>query len=177
MLIITGAFTTAGGLFLLLWYRTLAGLPRMVQPPWARRAPFKWAAPVLGAAIFAGGLYGLARAAPAAAWVGAVLSILIAFALLRFDRYSATMRIIHDHYLQVRREKGGTTEADALFHTARWRYPDWSEDRIVELVAGKDIESVILLMTIQENGIHPISDWELYRSVRAKAARIARVAR
>ncbi len=177
MLIIAGAFTTAGGIFLLLWYRTLAGLPRRQQPPWVRRTPFKWAAPVLGATMFAGGLFALARATPAAAWAGAVLSILIAFALLRFDRYSATMRIIHDHYLQVLREKSGATETDALFLTARWRYPDWSEDRIAELIAGKGIESVILLMTIQENSIHPISDWELYRSLRAKAARIVRAAR
>ncbi len=63
-------------------------------------------------------------------------------------------------------------ESEVLYHTARWRYPAWQHDRLVELVAGKDIESLILLMMISENKINPISDWELYRSLKAAAARI-----
>jgi len=43
----------------------------------------------------------------------------------------------------------------------------------VELVAGKDIENLMLLMLINENKVNPISDWELYRSSKAKAARVA----
>ncbi len=177
MLIIAGALSTAVGLFLFLWCRTLAGLPQKLQPRFVRFGLFKWGVPSAGATVFAAGLFLLAQAGPAPVSVGAVLSVLAALALVRFDRYSATMRIIHDHYVRIRRVHGGMTEPEALFLTARWRYPDWSEDRVLELIAGKNIESVILLMIIQENGIHPISDWELYRSLRAKAARIVRAAR
>ena len=40
------------------------------------------------------------------------------------------------------------------------------------MVGGKDIESLILFMIVQENRIHPIRDWELYRKLKKKASRV-----
>jgi hypothetical protein len=91
-----------------------------------------------------------------------------------FDRYSAEMRIIRDRYREIRRANPGLADGEALFQTAFWRYPGWSQDRLVELVAGKDIESLTLLIILNEHGINPIADWELYRSLKSKAARIVR---
>ena len=42
----------------------------------------------------------------------------------------------------------------------------------LELVAGKDIAGLILVMLVSENKINPISDWELYRTLKLKVARI-----
>ena len=169
MQILFGAAVTAGGLFLFLWYRTLVALPQRKRPGFSVLALFKWGLPTLSVVVFAGGLWLLARTAPVAAVTATLLAVLLGGALLRFDRYSATMRIIHDSYRGIR-EAPGMSEPDALFLTARRRYPDWSGDRVLELVAAKDVESVILLMVIQENGIHPIADWDLYRSLRSSGA-------
>jgi hypothetical protein len=173
MLLLLGALTTSGGLFLLLWYRTLAGLPVRLQPSVVRTAGFKWGVPAAGLVVFASGLFLLAsvRVWAAAAAIG--VSSLLGFILLKFDRYSANMRVIHDHYVRVREANPGISEMEVLFLTARWRYPAWSHDRVLELVAGKDIENLILLIVVNENKINPISDWELYRSLKAKAERIS----
>jgi hypothetical protein len=103
--------------------------------------------------------------------VGAlVAAVTLSLLIVKFDRYSADMRIIHDYYRNVRTANPGLEENELLFITAMWRYPQWSHDRIVELVAGKDIENLLLLMLISENKINPLTDWELYRSLKTKAA-------
>jgi hypothetical protein len=174
MLTALGIMTSAGGLFLYLWYRTVVGLPRKVRPPFTRPGVFRWGIPGVSAAVFMAGLFLLysvgAGVAAAAAFVSIVLVILIA----RLDRYSAEMRMIRDRYLDIRRANPGLEDGELLLQTARWRYPTWSYDRLVELVAAKDIQSLVLLMIINENGVNPISDWELYRSLKAKVMRIVR---
>ncbi len=123
--------------------------------------------------LFTSGLYQLAviniRLVPAALAAAALLSWLF----IKFDRYSAEMRIIHDRYRRIRSANPGVEEIEVLFRTAQWRYPQWPEERILEFVAGKDIRNLILLMLLDENGIDPISDWELYRSMKTRVARIA----
>jgi hypothetical protein len=169
-----GALTVAAALFLFLWYRTIASLPASRQLPFAATPPFKWGIPGISVVVFAMGLYLLSLEN---AWIAASalgLTVAIAGVFLKFDRYSASMRIIYDRYAQTKSANPAMEEIEVLYHTARWRYPKWDHDRLVELVAGKDIEAVMLLIVIGENRIHPISDWELYRDIKAKAARIAR---
>lgn len=173
MLIFLGVMTAAGGFFLFLWYRAVVSLPINKQPLFIHTMLFKWSIPVISFTVCAAGLYLLSAIS---LWLaGGVLAaaVLLAFLVVKFDRYSAEMRIILDHYRKVREANPGMEELEALYLTARRRYPRWSHDRIVELVAGKDIENLILLMLINENKINPISDWELYRSLKAKAARVA----
>lgn len=171
MLIIFGAMTAAGGLFLFLWYRAIVAAPVRRQPLFIHAAAVKWGVPAISLILFAMGLFLLAaiRAwyAVAACGAGAALISLV----LKFDRYSANIRLIYDRYLTIRRVNPEMEEVEILFHTARWRYPRWTEDRIVELVAAKDIQSLILLMLISENKINPISDWDLYRSLQVKVDR------
>jgi hypothetical protein len=125
-------------------------------------------------APFTAGLGLLVRAGPAYAVAALAGSGLLLYLVTKFDRYSAHMRLIYDRYREIRRANPELPELDALYFTARWRYPSWSDDRLVELVAGKDIQTLILLMLVSENDVHPISDWELYRSLRMKAERITR---
>ncbi len=165
----------AAGTFLFLWYRTLAGLPLRRQPSCIRHALLKWGVPALALVLFAEGVVLLVEVSPAAALAAVTLSAVLCALVIRFDRYSAEMRLIHDRYLSIRQANPGMEEMEVLFHTARSRYPQWSHDRIVELVAGKDIETLCLLMIVNENQINPIRDWELYRNLRAKAKRIIRV--
>jgi hypothetical protein len=80
--------------------------------------------------------------------------------------------MIFGHYSRLRQANPGMEEAEVLFRTAHWRYPDWSHDRLVEMTAGKDIGSLVLFMLISEYDINPIQDWELYRSLKTKVAAI-----
>jgi hypothetical protein len=172
-MILLGAMIAAGGLFLFFWYRTIAGLPRKMQPPFSRPAIFRWGVPAASLLVFGIGTVLLGIISPVAAVISLAISALLAVLLIKLDRYSANMRVIYDHYREVGVANPGMEEAEVLFHTARWRYPGWSHDRLVELVAGKDIEHLLLLMLIQEYEINPIQDWELYRTLKIKAARIA----
>jgi hypothetical protein len=172
MLIALGAMTGAAGLFLFLWYRTLAGLSVRRQPAFLHAPAFKWGVPAIALVLLSMGLALLAAvsALVAAAFAGAAL--LAAFAVLKFDRYTADMRAIHEDYRRIRAANPGMPEFEALFHTAERRYAGWSEDRLVELVAGKDIAGLILLIIIKDNEINPISDWELYRRLKLRVGRV-----
>jgi len=174
MLTILGIMTVAGGLFLLFWYRTLVSLPVNQQPQFIYPAVFKWGIPILGVLICALGLFLLLEVR---LWMGmAVFAVaaMLAALLIRFDRHLANMRLIHDRYCKIKESNPDMDDQEVLYHTAQWRYPDWSHDRLVELVAGKGIEGLLLLMVITENKVNPISDWELYRSLKTKAASIAK---
>src|SRR5881397_657928 len=171
MLPALGAMTAAGGLFLFLWYRTVVALPAAEQPLFIRPAAFKWGVPTLALVLFVTGVFLLGTVRLPLAWVAAGAAALAVVLVLKFDRYSAEIRVIHDRYRSLRQANPQTEEIEVLFHTARWRYPAWTHDRLVELVAGKDIQSLILLMLINENKINPISDWELYRLLKVKVAR------
>jgi hypothetical protein len=170
------AFGIAGtllGLYLFLWYRTVVALPVAVRPDFVRSAMFKWCVPALGSLLFASGVLALSAAG---LWLGGsalAASVLAGWLIMRFDRYSAELRLIHERYRRLREANPAMEEFEVLFHLAEWRYPGWSQDRLVEMAAGKDIEGLMLLMMIRENGINPLSDWELYRSLKARAARIA----
>jgi hypothetical protein len=173
MLVFLGIMTTAGGLFLFLWYRTIAGLPARQRPPFLQPGIFKWGVPAVSLLVFASGVILMASVSLALAAVAAGVAGFLAYLIIRFDRYSANMRLIHDHYCRVRRANPDMEELEVLFQTAAWRYPEWSHDRLVELVAGKSFEDLLLLMIINENSVNPLSDWDLYRTLKKKASSIA----
>ncbi len=173
MLAFLGLMTVAGGLFLFLWYRTVVSLPAGKQPLFVHHALFKWGIPVVSLTVFASGIYLVSAVKYWIAGAALAAAVLLSFLVVKLDRYSAELRIIHDHYRELRAANPGMEELEALFLTAQWRYPRWPHDRVVELVAGKDIGSLMLLMLINENKINPIADWELYRSLKAKADRVA----
>ena len=172
MLVALGAMTLAAGLFLFLWYRTVVGLPVRRQPLFIHSAGFKWGMPLAAAVVLVLGIVLLASIRWQAASAGAAGAALLAFLVLKFDRYTAEIRSIYDHYRKVRAANPAMEEFEVLLHTAEWRYPRWSEDRLVELVAEKDIAGLILLILIKDNEVNPISDWDLYRALRLKVDRI-----
>lgn len=172
MWMLTGGMTAAGGLFLFFWYRTVVSLPLQSRPPFVRAVAFKWGVPLLSLMLFAAGLYLLAYEGLWAVLGAVAIAGLLGFLLQKFDRYSAEARGVFHHYTRFREANPGLEEADALYLTAQHRYPGWDEDRLVELVAGKDIQSLILMILIQENKINPIGDWELYRKLKVSVAEI-----
>jgi len=174
MLAAVGAAGAAGGLFLILWYRTLASLPEARQPKFIHAASFKIGVPIAGLGLVVAGLLLLASVSLVAAGLALVAGGMAAWALIRFDRYTADMGRTYERYRRIRAANPDMTELEVLFHTAEARYPGWPQDRLVELVAGKDIAGLLLLMIVKDHGIHPLSDWELYRSLRARVAKVTR---
>lgn len=172
MLTALGALTAGAGLFLFLWYRTVVSLPVKVRPVFVHSAPFKWGFPLLAVLVFLAGLYLSALTGIVPAIAVAAASAVLVFLALYLDRYSAQMRMIVSRYRDVREANPSMEDMEVLFLVAQWRYPTWGHDRLVELVAGKNIRELVLLMLIQENGINPLQDWELYRSLRSRAARL-----
>ncbi len=172
MFSILGFMTAAGGLFLFLWYRTLAGLPAKQQPQFVRPYVFKWGVPAVSLLVFLAGVVMLREVSLAQAAVALVAAAIAASLVIRFDRYTANMRLIRDRYRRIHKADPSMEEAEVLFHTAAWRYPKWTHDRLVELVAGKNLEELVLLMIINDYDINPLSDWELYRSLKSKCSKI-----
>jgi hypothetical protein len=173
-MILFGFIVASAGVFLFLWYRTVAGLPLKIQPRIIRIPAFKWGAPVISLLLAVAGIGLVAGRSKAGAVAVAALLICLSLMIVRFDPYTAEMNNIYRQYREIRDANPGWEEAEVLFCTATWRYPGWNHDRLVELVAGKNIESLILLMIINEKQINPLRDWELYRTLKAGAARVAR---
>jgi len=164
--------TAGGGAFLFLWYRTVASLSLKRQPLFVRTLPFQWLAPAVSLAVFAAGLALIGSESLPAAGITAALCLLGGYLILRFDPYSGAMRIIYSRYAELKEQNPDLEPTELLFYLARWRYPEWSHDRIVELVAGKDFANLLLLMIIHENQVNPLQDWELYRQLKSKVAQI-----
>src|SRR5262245_19256585 len=150
----------ASAVCLFLWYRTVVSLPVARQPDFIAVPAFKWGVPALALLLFLGGVYLAALVGAMIAVAAGLVALALSAAAIRFDRYTAAMKLIHDRYRRIREHNPGMLEPEVLYHVAEWRYPRYSEDRLVELVAGKSIESLLLLMVIQDNKINPISDWE-----------------
>jgi len=83
------------------------------------------------------------------------------------------MRVIYDDYVDLKRQNPGGSEFDLLFSIVKFRYPRWSEDRKMEICAGKDIKQLVLLLVILEYEIHPLNDMSLYERLKARAENLA----
>lgn len=171
-IVLIGCLLTGSGVFLALWYRTVVGLPLRRRPRFLSIRAIRWGVPAVAVAAFFGGQVFLYSQGLRFLLITLCVVGLFAFLVLRFDNYSVEARNIYDVFKKIRDANPAMQDLEVLFRTAERRYPQWSQDRLLELVAGKDIESLILIMLVQENEINPLSDWGLYRGVREKVSRI-----
>lgn len=162
----------ACGVFLALWYRTVFWLPARRRPSFANLGLVRWGIPTISIVFTASGIVVLYRASVALLITITMVIILLAFLILKFDRYTATATELYDVYRKIRLANPSMEELEVLYHMAEHRYPRWPQDRILELVAGKDIENLILVTLVQENDINPLADWELYRFLKKKVSRV-----
>src|SRR5213593_3211385 len=115
MFTILGAMTAAGGLFLILWYRTVVSLPVQQQPLFIHSAAFKWGIPLLALLLFLTGIFLLAAINPWLALAGAGIAFLVGAILLKFDRYTADIRVIYDYYRKIRDANPAMEDSEVLF--------------------------------------------------------------
>ena len=163
-----------GGLLLFAWYRTVVSLPMARRPSFIIKACYKWGVPATSLLLFVVGVCVLLAIDVRLALAGAIVLPTLFFLFIKFDRYSATTRLLYHQYRTLRDEKPDMADLEVLFHIAQRRYPTWSQERILQFVAGKDVTELILLILVTEGQINPLLDWELYRSVKTKVSRITR---
>ncbi len=160
---------TVAGCFLIVWAISLKRLSSAQRPRFSRSLGFLWGVPILGGLL---AVLGFSLAMQRSVfWTGltAALSLVLSWLVLQQDQYSAMMRILYDDYVSLKKQNPGASEFDLLFSIVKSRYPRWSEDRKMEICAGKDIKQLVLLLVIIEYEIHPLNDMPLYERLKIKA--------
>lgn len=161
------------GCFVIVWSVSLRRLSVAQRPRFSRRAIFIWGVPASGAALALVGFTLAIQHSLFWAMLSFALSLVLGWLILHNDQYSAMMKILYDDYLTLKRQNPGSSEFDLLFSIVKSRYPRWSEDRKMEICAGKDIKQLVLLLVVIEHEIHPLNDMPLYERLKAKAEALA----
>jgi hypothetical protein len=160
------------GSFLVIWSISLRRMSTAQRPRFSRGISYRWGVPLLGGILALTG-FGLSIRDDLL-WGGLslVASLVAGGLLLHHDQYSAMIRILYDDYLSLKRQNPQSKEFDLLFSIVKSRYPRWTEDRKMEICAGKDIRQLILLLVIIEYEIHPLNDMPLFERLKAKVAAV-----
>jgi len=97
------------------------------------------------------------------------LGVLVVF----HDQYTATIKILFDDFLRLKRENSEATDFDLLYSIVKSRKPFWTEDRVIEMCVGKDIKQLVLLLLLVEYQIHPLDDMALYERLKREVGKLA----
>ncbi len=165
---ILGILTGILGDFLCVWSLSLYRLSTAQRPRILHSAWFRWGIPALGVLLAISGFFLVLRQS---LWLGGLTVIAclsLSALLLRYDQYSAMTRILCDDYFRLKKENPKATEYDLLYSIVKSRKTQWSEDRIVEVCAGKDIRQLILLLLVLEFEVHPLRDMQLYERLKRR---------
>ena len=161
------------GCFLLVWSINLRRMSVAQRPRFSRWPSFRFSAPLLGGGLGLAG-FGLAiQRSPLWGGLSCAISLILCWLLLKHDQYSAVIRILYDDYLTLKKQNPPSKEFDLLFSIVKSRYPRWSEDRMMEICAGKDIRQLVLLLLVIEYEIHPLNDMSLYERLKTEAEALA----
>jgi hypothetical protein len=100
--------------------------------------------------------------------ISAALALVLMGLVAKHDPYSAQARIFFRNYLQLQHENPHASDFDCLYSIVKGRFPQWSEERMLELCAGKNIRQLSLILLLLENEIHPLEDMALYAWIKAR---------
>ena len=160
------------GFLLLSWWTGLQQVPRFRKPGFLRPRTVWLGLPAAGLLLAGIGFAWMISLHPLAGVLTLVLEGLLGLLLWKHDQYSAQARILHGTYQQIRESNQEAEEFDCLYALVSTRTPRWSEDRRVELCAGKNLRQLILVILLLENKIHPLEDAALYAQIKRKVERI-----
>jgi len=156
------------GGFLVVWPLSIRRLSVAQRPRFSRAAWFAWGLPLLGISLFVAGFGFALRAHTGWAIAALAMTLVLGFLLFHHDPHSAMARILFDDYLALKKENSGSNDFDLFYSIVKSRRPRWSEDRIMEFCAGKDVKQLVLLLLITEYEIHPLNDMRLYETLKHK---------
>ena len=162
----------AFGILIWVWTITLSRLPVAQRPRFSWSLWFRIGLPLLGGALTAVGSILAMRQNPWEGGVGIAVALSLAWLLLRHDRPSAMIRLLFEDYFTLKKENPQAVELDLFYSLVKFRRPQWTEDRILEICVGKDIKQLVLLLLIIEFNIHPLNDMRLYERLKQRVERL-----
>jgi len=160
------------GVLICVWAITLRRLSVAQRPRFSRAIAFRVAFPLLGGILTAVGSVLALGQSPLVGSLVLVAALSLAWLLLRHDQPSVMIRILYQDYFALKKENPQATELDLLYSIVKCRRPRWSEDRILEVCAGKDIKQLVLLLLVIEFDIHPLNDMEQYERMKQQVERL-----
>lgn len=168
MMTFLSIFVGSAGAYLLVWAFNIRRAANAQRPRISSTMGFRWGIPTLGFSFL---LIGFGSALSKSLFWGTLgLTLVLGLgALVIFhDQYSATINILFDDFLRLKRENSEASDFDLLYSIVKSRKPFWTEDRVVEMCVGKDIKQLVLLLLLVEYQIHPLNDMALYERLKRK---------
>jgi len=166
-------FVGSAGAYLLVWAFNIRRAATAQRPRFSSTIGFQWGTPTLGLFFLLIGFgWAMSRSF---LWgtLGLVLVLGLGALLIFHDQYTATIKILFDDFLRLKRENSEAADFDLLYSIVKSRKPFWTEDRVVEMCVGKDIKQLVLLLLLVEYQIHPINDMALYERLKQKVEKSA----
>jgi hypothetical protein len=163
-----GLIVGLAGALVCVWVLSLRRLSAAQRPKFARTVWFRWGILLAGTFLAVSGFLMALRQNP---FVGGLLlmgCLVFCALLLRYDQYAAMARIIYGDYLSLKKDHPGATDYDLHYSIVKSRQPRWSEERILEICAGKDIRQLTLLLLVLEFEIHPLQDMRIYERIKSQ---------
>lgn len=168
ILFLLGLIGGIAGALVCVWLFSLRRLSVAQRPRFARTVRFQRGFLLAGTILAVSGFLLALRQNLFAGGLLLTGCLVLCALLLRYDQHAAMVRIIYDDYLSLKKDHAGATEYDLLYSIVKSRQPRWSEDRILEICAGKDIRQLILLLLVLEFEIHPLQDMRLYERMKSQ---------
>jgi len=172
-MIVLAICTGVAGAYLLVWAFNIRRIATAQRPRFSKTIWFQRGIPSVGFLLLLAG-FGWAMSRSLLWGVPSLALVLALGALLIFyDQYTATIKILFNDFLRLKRENPDSTEFDLLYSIVKSRKPTWTEDRVVEMCVGKDIKQLVLLLLIVEYQIHPLEDMALYERLKREVDKTA----
>jgi hypothetical protein len=168
LLFLLGLIGGLTGALVCVWLLSLRRLSIAQRPKFARTVWFQRGSILAGTFLVVSGFLLALRQNLFAGGLLLTGCLVLCALLLRYDQHAAMVRIIYDDYLSLKKDNLGATQYDLLYSIVKSRQPQWSDDRILEICAGKDIRQLILLLLVLEFEIHPLQDMRLYERMKSQ---------
>ena len=144
MITFLAIFVGSAGAYLLIWAFNIRRVATALRPRFSSTIGFQWGVPTLGLFFLLIGFgWAISRSL---LWgtLGLTLVLGLGALVIFHDQYTATIKILFDDFLKLKRENPEASDYDLHYSIVKSRKPFWTEDRVVEMCVGKDIKQLVL---------------------------------
>jgi len=166
-------WTGVGGAYLLIWAFNIRRAATAQRPRFSSTIWFQWGIPAIGFSFLLIGFGWAMNRNLLWGTFGLALVLGLGVLVVFHDQYTATIKILFDDFLRLKRENSEATDFDLLYSIVKSRKPFWTEDRVIEMCVGKDIKQLVLLLLLVEYQIHPLDDMALYERLKREVEKLA----
>lgn len=172
MMTFLAIFVGSVGAYLLVWAFNIRRVATAQRPRFSSTIGFQWGTPTLGLFFLLVGFGWAMNRSLLWGTLGLALVLSLGALVILHDQYTATIKILFDDYLKLKRENPGVSDYDLHYSIVKSRKPLWTEDRVVEMCVGKDIKQLVLVLLVVEYQIHPLNDMALYERLKREVDKL-----